>query len=167
MKNVTSFKVSIDRSRAPKKMGTLKGVSLFPTDGEYGGGIIAKSMELDESLEKPRTKCRRLHQENLAWPVLLGLLSPTNYLKLWKEIHRSPLHRSFTASDLSAMLQNDYFNPSSLPEKQSHNWDCSNYWTVWKGVWCALWAWQRISSIKNGNPLTWMQQDAIRTFCPL
>lgn len=47
MKNVTSFKVSIDRSRAPKKMGTLKDVSLFPTDGEYGGGIIAKSMELD------------------------------------------------------------------------------------------------------------------------
>lgn len=108
MKNVTSFKVSIDRSSAPKKMGTLKDVSLFATDGENGGGIIAKSMELDESLEKPRTKCRRLHQENLAWPVLLGLLSPTNYLKLWKEIHRSPLHRSFTASDLSAMLQNQY-----------------------------------------------------------
>lgn len=108
MKNVTSFKVSIDRSRAPKKMGTLKDVSLFATDGEYGGGIIAKSMELDESLEKPRTKCRRLHQENLAWPALLGLLSPTNYLKLWKAIHRSPLHRSFTASDLSAMLQNQY-----------------------------------------------------------
>ena len=106
MKNVTSFKVSIDRSRAPKKMGTLKDVSLFATDGEYGGGIIAKAMELDKSLEKPRTKCRRLHQENLAWPMLLGLLSPTNYLKLWKEIHRSPLHRSFTASDLSAMLQN-------------------------------------------------------------
>ena len=106
MKNVTSFKVSIDRSRASKKMGTLKDVSLFATDGEYGGGIIAKSMELDESLEKPRTKCRRLHQENLAWSMLLGLLSPTNYLKLWKEIHRSPLHRSFTASGLSAMLQN-------------------------------------------------------------
>ena len=82
IKNVTSFKVSIDRSRAPKKMGTLKDVSLFATDGEYGGGIIAKSMELDESLEKPRTKCRRLHQENLAWRMLLGLLSPTNYLKL-------------------------------------------------------------------------------------
>ena len=108
MKNVTSFKLSIDRSRAPKKMGTLKDVSLFATDGEYGGGIIAKAMELDKSLEKPRTKCRRLHQENLAWPMLLGLLSPTNYLKLWKEIHRSPLHRSFTASDLSAMLQNQY-----------------------------------------------------------
>ncbi|CAH3186398.1 unnamed protein product, partial [Porites evermanni] len=65
-------------------------------------------MELDESLEKPRAKCRRLHQENLAWPALLGLLSLTNYLKLWKEIKRSPLHRSFTESDLSAMLQNHH-----------------------------------------------------------
>ena len=49
MKNVTCFKLSIDRSKAPKKMGTLKDVSLFeiftfPTDGEYGGGIFAKSM---------------------------------------------------------------------------------------------------------------------------
>ena len=65
-------------------------------------------LELDESLEKPRCKCRGLHQESLAWRVLLGRLSPTNYLKLWKEIHRSPLHQSFTASDLSAMLQNQY-----------------------------------------------------------
>ena len=49
MKNVTCFKLSIDRSKAPKKMGTLKDVSLFgnftfPTDGEYVGGIFAKSM---------------------------------------------------------------------------------------------------------------------------
>ena len=60
MKNVTCFKLSIDRSKTPKKMGTLKDVSLFgnftfPADGEYGGGIFAKSM-VGVGLELGKTK---------------------------------------------------------------------------------------------------------------
>ena len=49
MKNVSCFKLNIDRSKAPKKMGTLKDISLFgnfifPTDGEYAGGLITQSL---------------------------------------------------------------------------------------------------------------------------
>lgn len=49
MKNVSCFQLSIDRSKAPKKMGTFKDISLFgnfifPIEGEYAGGIIATSL---------------------------------------------------------------------------------------------------------------------------
>ena len=49
MKNVSCFKLCIDRSRAPKKMGTFKDISLFgnflfPLEGDYAGGIIARSL---------------------------------------------------------------------------------------------------------------------------
>ena len=43
------FKLNIDRSKAPKKMGTLKDISLFgsfafPMDGEYASGLVAQSL---------------------------------------------------------------------------------------------------------------------------
>ena len=49
MKNVSCLKLSIDRSRVPKKMGTFKDISqygnfIFPLDGEYAAGIIARSL---------------------------------------------------------------------------------------------------------------------------
>ena len=49
MKNVSCFQLSIDRSKAPKKMGTFKDISLFgsyvfPVEGENAGGIIARSL---------------------------------------------------------------------------------------------------------------------------
>ena len=49
MKNVSCFQLSIERSRAPKKMGTFKDISLFgnfifPLQGEFAGGIIAHSL---------------------------------------------------------------------------------------------------------------------------
>ena len=66
MKNVTCFKLSIDRSKAQKKMGTLKDVSLFgnftfPTDGEYGGGILAKSMAgVGRELRKTKAQVQKI-----------------------------------------------------------------------------------------------------------
>ena len=49
MKNVACFQLLIDRSKAPKKMGTFKDISLFgnfifPVEGDYAGGIIARSL---------------------------------------------------------------------------------------------------------------------------
>ena len=46
---MTCFKLNIDRSKSPKKMGTLKDVSLFgsfafPMDGEYASGLVAQSL---------------------------------------------------------------------------------------------------------------------------
>ena len=55
-------------------MGTLKDVPLFEnfmTDGEYGGGIIAKSTAgFGHGLRKTKPQVQKI-QENLAWSVLL------------------------------------------------------------------------------------------------
>ena len=46
---MSCFKLTIDRSRAPKKMGTFKDISLFgsfvfPVEGDHAGGIVAHSL---------------------------------------------------------------------------------------------------------------------------
>ena len=63
MKNVSCFKLNIDRSKAPKKMGTLKDISLFgnfifPTDGEYAGGMITQSLLTGLGRELKKTKAQ-------------------------------------------------------------------------------------------------------------
>ena len=73
MKNVSCFQLSIDRSKAPKKMGTFKDISLFgnfafPLEGEYAGGIIAHSLagigkvskKTKEQLKKISSRCSPL-----------------------------------------------------------------------------------------------------------
>ena len=50
MKNVSCRKLEIDRSKAPKKVGTLKDISLFgnysfPTSGPYKDRLIARPLE--------------------------------------------------------------------------------------------------------------------------
>lgn len=109
MKNVTCFKLSIDRSRAPKKMGTLKDVSLFgnftfPTDGEYGGGIIAKSMAgVGRELRKTKAQVQKTASRE---SCLAGATGSSISNELPHTLERDSLDRSFTASDLAAMLQN-------------------------------------------------------------
>ncbi|XP_022810593.1 uncharacterized protein LOC111347633 isoform X1 [Stylophora pistillata] len=49
IKNTSSFELLIDRGKAPKKMGTLKDISLygsftFPLEGDYAGGLVARSL---------------------------------------------------------------------------------------------------------------------------
>ena len=73
MKNVSCFRLSIDRSKAPKKMGTFKDISLFgnflfPLEGEYAGGVIARSLagtgkvskKTKEHLRKISSRCSPL-----------------------------------------------------------------------------------------------------------
>lgn len=66
MKNVSCFKLTIDRTKAPKKIGTLKDISLFgnftfPTDGEYDSGVIDKSMAfLGRELRKTKAQVREI-----------------------------------------------------------------------------------------------------------
>jgi len=73
MKNVSCFQLSIDRSKAPKKMGTFKDISLFgnfvfPLEGEYAGGVIARSLagtgklskKTKEHLRKVSSRCSPL-----------------------------------------------------------------------------------------------------------
>ena len=45
MKSVSCFKLSIDRSKAPKKMGTFKDISpfgnyVFPVEGDFPGVLL-------------------------------------------------------------------------------------------------------------------------------
>ena len=73
MKNVSCFQLSIDRNKAPKKMGTFKDISLFgnfvfPLEGEYAGGVVARSlagsgkvsMKTKEHLRKISSRCSPL-----------------------------------------------------------------------------------------------------------
>lgn len=73
MKNVSCFQLSIDRSKAPKKMGTFKDISLFgnflfPMEGQYAAGVIARSLagtgkvskKTKEHLRKISSRCSPL-----------------------------------------------------------------------------------------------------------
>ena len=66
MKNVSCFKLTIDRKNAPKKMGTLKDISVFgnftfPIDGEHAGGLIAQSVAgLGKVLKKTKAQIKKL-----------------------------------------------------------------------------------------------------------
>ncbi len=66
MKNVSCFKLNIDRSKAPKKMGTLKDISLFgsfafPTDGEYTSGLVAQSLAgVGKMVKKTQVQVKKL-----------------------------------------------------------------------------------------------------------
>lgn len=66
MKNVTCRQLIIDRSKAPKKVGTLKDISLysnysFPTTGTLKGGLIARPLAgIGNKLEKTKEQVRKL-----------------------------------------------------------------------------------------------------------
>ena len=59
---MSCFKLNIDRSKAPKEMGTLKDISLFgsfafPMDGEYASGLVAQSLAgVGKMVKRPRCK---------------------------------------------------------------------------------------------------------------
>ena len=49
IKNTSCFQLLIDREKVPKKMGTLKYISLFgsftfPLEGQHAGGLVARSL---------------------------------------------------------------------------------------------------------------------------
>ena len=65
MKNVSCFQLSIDRSKAPKKMGTFKDISsfgnfIFPLEGEYAGGVIARSLAGTGKVSKTKDHLRKI-----------------------------------------------------------------------------------------------------------
>ena len=111
MKNVTCFKLSIDRSKAPKKMGTLKDVSLFgnftfPTDGEYGGGIFAKSMvAVGRELGKTKVQVQKTaSRESYLAGATRSSISNELPQTLERDSQVSPSSELFSIR--SAMLQN-------------------------------------------------------------
>ena len=66
MKNVQCRKLIIDRSKAPKKVGTLKDISLygnfqFPIAGDCSGGLIARSIAgVGKELKKTKAQVEAL-----------------------------------------------------------------------------------------------------------
>ena len=60
------FKLNIDRSKAPKKMGILKDISLFgsfafPMDGEYASGLVAQSLAgVGKMVKKTKVQVKKL-----------------------------------------------------------------------------------------------------------
>ena len=70
MKNVSCFKLTIDRSNAPKKMGTFKDISLFgnyifPLEEEYAGGIIAHSLAgVGKEVKKTKAQLQKISSRN-------------------------------------------------------------------------------------------------------
>ena len=66
MKNVSCLQLSIDRSRVPKKMGTFKDISLygnfiFPLDGQYAAGIIARSLAgVGKEVKKTKAQLQKI-----------------------------------------------------------------------------------------------------------
>ena len=70
MKNVTCRQLNIDRSKAPKKVGTLKDISLygnysFPTTGTLKGGLIARPLAgIGNKLEKTKEQVQKLSGRN-------------------------------------------------------------------------------------------------------
>ena len=70
MKNVSCFQLSIERSRAPKKMGTFKDISLFgnfifPLQGEFAGGIIAHSLAgIGKVVKKTKAQIQKITTRN-------------------------------------------------------------------------------------------------------
>ena len=70
MKNVSCFKLSIDRSKAPKKMGTFKDISLFgnylfPVVGDFTGGIIAHSLAgVGKEVKKTKAQLQKISSRN-------------------------------------------------------------------------------------------------------
>ena len=63
---MSCFKLNIDRSKAPKKMGTLKDISLFgsfafPMDGEYASGLVAQSLAgVGKMVKKTKVQVKKL-----------------------------------------------------------------------------------------------------------
>ena len=110
MKNVSCFKLNINRSKAPKKMGTLKDISLFgsfafPMDGEYASGLVAQSLAgVGKMVKKTKVQVKKL-AENPAWLVRQGLLFHQSFQSLWKDSQLFPFsHKMSTSSSLSIML---------------------------------------------------------------
>ena len=70
MKNVSCFQLSIERSRAPKKMGSFKDISLFgnfifPLQGEFAGGIIAHSLAgIGKVVKKTKAQIQKITTRN-------------------------------------------------------------------------------------------------------
>ena len=70
MKNVSFFKLTIDRSNAPKKMGTFKDISLFgnyifPLEREYAGGIIAHLLAgVGKEVKKTKAQLQKISSRN-------------------------------------------------------------------------------------------------------
>ena len=70
MKNVSCFKLSIDRSKAPKKIGTFKDISLFgnylfPVEGDFTGGIIAHSLAgVGKEVKKTKAQLQKISSRN-------------------------------------------------------------------------------------------------------
>lgn len=62
------MEMNIDRSLAPKNVGTLKDISLyrsfsFPTEGEHAGGVIARSLcNAGKVLKKTKSQVNALCQ---------------------------------------------------------------------------------------------------------
>ena len=63
---MSCFKLNINRSKAPKKMGTLKDISLFgsfafPMDGEYASGLVAQSLAgVGKMVKKTKVQVKKL-----------------------------------------------------------------------------------------------------------
>ena len=70
MKNVSCFKLRIDRSRAPKKNGYIQGhfpiwELLFPLEGDYAGGIIACSLAgVGKEVKKTEAQLQKISLRN-------------------------------------------------------------------------------------------------------
>ena len=85
MKNVSCFQLSIERSRAPKKMGTFKDISLFgnfifPLQGEFAGGIIAHSLAgIGKVVKKTKAQIQKITTRNSPWLAQQALPSLRNY----------------------------------------------------------------------------------------
>ena len=61
MKNVSCFPLSIERSRAPKKMG----IFIFPLQGEFAGGIIAHSLAgIGKVVKKTKAQIQKITTRN-------------------------------------------------------------------------------------------------------
>ena len=61
MKNVSCFQLSIERSRAPKKMG----IFIFPLQGEFAGGIIAHSLAgIGKVVKKTKAQIQKITTRN-------------------------------------------------------------------------------------------------------
>ena len=61
MKNVSCFQLSIERSRAPKKMG----IFIFPLQREFAGGIIAHSLAgIGKVVKKTKVQIQKITTRN-------------------------------------------------------------------------------------------------------
>ena len=66
MKNVRCRKLIIDRSKAPKKVGTFKDISLFGnfkflTTGSYKGGMVVQSLAgFGKVVSKPKAQVQTI-----------------------------------------------------------------------------------------------------------